>query len=447
MTSTLTPDAVGTSTSSNDNHGNDNPTMGTPASTATQDAATRRARTATVDLVIPVYNEAEDLEKSVLRLDAFLRSSAFPWGYRITVADNASTDDTFAIALGLATRMPHVRAVHLDQKGRGRALKAVWLASDADVLAYMDVDLSTDLKALVPLVAPLVSGHSDIAIGSRLQRQSNVVRGPKREFISRTYNLILRTTLRASFSDAQCGFKAIRREVAQELLPVIEDNNWFFDTEMLSVAQRSGLRIHEVPVDWVDDPGTTVNIVATATEDLRGVWRLTKGFATGSIPTARLRAELSHRDLPSTVPGVPKGMTGQLLRFGAVGVGSTLAYFVLYLALRQGIGAQAANLVSLLVTAVLNTAVNRVVTFNVRGRDNMMRDHVVGLVAFGVGLGLTSGALALVHLGGRQPGRMVEVGVLVVANALATLFRFVALRQMMHSQRDAGTAEGSFGEA
>lgn len=393
-------------------------------------------RTKTVDLVIPVYNEEADLENSVRRLDAFLQSQLFPWGYRITVADNASTDSTWDIAVKLTEEMPHVRAVHLDQKGRGRALKAVWLASDADILAYMDVDLSTDLKALAPLVAPLVSGHSDIAIGSRLSRSSNVVRGPKREFISRSYNLILRTALQASFSDAQCGFKAIRADVAKELLPVIEDNNWFFDTEMLAVAQRAGLRIHEVPVDWVDDPGTTVNIVATATEDLRGVARLLRGFTSGSIPVDRLRAELSHRDLPSAVPGVPRGMLGQLVRFGLVGVASTVAYFVIYLLLRTGMSAQAANLIALLTTAIANTAVNRVVTFNVRGSSKLLRDHLGGLAAFGVGLGLTSGSLWLLHLGGRPASRGVEIAVLVVANALATLFRFVALRQMMHHKSE-----------
>ena len=389
-------------------------------------------RTRTVDLVIPVYNEQDDLERSVRRLDEFLRGQRFPWGYRITIADNASTDATWTIAERLGAEMPHIRAVHLDQKGRGRALKAVWLASDADVLAYMDVDLSTDLKALIPLVAPLISGHSDVAIGSRLARSSRVARGPKREFISRSYNLILRAALSASFSDAQCGFKAIRRDVAQRLLPLVEDDNWFFDTELLVLAERCGLRIHEVPVDWVDDPGTTVDIAATAAEDLRGVWRLSRGFARGDVPLERLGLELMERDAPAAVPGVPRGLAGQLLRFGLVGVASTLAYFAIYLGLRQVLDAQASNLVALLVTAVANTAVNRVVTFDVRGSRRLVRDHLGGLAAFGVGLALTSGSLWLLHLGGRPAGRAVEVAVLVVANALATLFRFIALRQMMH---------------
>ncbi len=194
---------------------------------------------AVVEIVVPVYNEAADLEASVRRLTGYLAHEV-PYRYRVTIADNASTDDTLAIAERLAAELDGVGAVHLAAKGRGRALKQVWLASDADVVAYMDVDLSTDLAALLPLLAPLVSGHSDVAIGSRLATGSRVVRGPKREFISRCYNLMLRGALQVSFSDAQCGFKAMRSDVARRLLPLVQDTNWFFDTELLVLAQRAG---------------------------------------------------------------------------------------------------------------------------------------------------------------------------------------------------------------
>jgi putative flippase GtrA len=386
---------------------------------------------AVVDIVVPVHNEESDLGPSVRRLDAYL-STEFPYPYSITIADNASTDGTWAEATTLAAELGRVRAVHLAEKGRGRALKAVWSASAAPVLAYMDVDLSTDLRALLPLVAPLISGHSDLAIGTRLSSASRVVRGPKREFISRSYNLLLKGTLAASFSDAQCGFKAIRADVAERLLPLVEDHNWFFDTELLVLAQRAGLRIHEVPVDWVDDPDSRVNIVQTARQDLAGISRLARGLFTATIPVDRLRAELAGRtDVPSTVPGVPRGMFGQLIRFGAVGVLSTLAYFVIYLGLREFAGAQVANLAALLITAIANTATNRRLTFGVTGRDSLIKHHAGGLIAFGVGLILTSGSLWILHHTVTSPNRWLEVTVLVIANAVSTLVRFLALRQLM----------------
>lgn len=386
--------------------------------------------TALLDVVVPVYNEEDELSASVLRLDAYLAAN-LPYAYRIVIADNASTDATWAIAQRLAARHRTVWATHLDAKGRGRALRQAWLASDADVVAYTDVDLSTGLDALLPLVAPLLSGHSDVSIGTRLARGARVVRGPRREFISRTYNLILRTVLGASFTDAQCGFKAMRTDVARRLLPLVEDDNWFFDTELLVLAERAGLRIHEVPVDWVDDPGTTVDVVATAVEDLRGVWRLAHGLATRRIPVAGLAAQLRRPDLPAALPGVPTGLPGQLLRFGAVGLASTAAYFVLYLLLRP-LGAQPANLVALLLTAVANTAANRRLTFGVSGRAGALRHHLGGLAAFVAALGLTSGALWVLAAAWPAAGRWVEVAVLVVANAVATLGRFLVLRLLMN---------------
>jgi hypothetical protein len=179
--------------------------------------------------------------------------------------------------------------MHMELPGRGRALHAVWSASDADVVAYMDVDLSTDLKALLPLVAPLVLGQADVSAGSRLAPGAHVVRGLKREVISRAYNLLLRLVLGVGFSDAQCGFKALRRDAAQVLRPLVEDRSWFFDTELLVLAERSGLRVHEVPVDWTDSPDSRVKIIATALADLRGIWRLRLGLLTG-FPVLRAAA-------------------------------------------------------------------------------------------------------------------------------------------------------------
>lgn len=384
-----------------------------------------------LDIVIPVFNEERDLAGSVRRLHRFLATEV-PYPTRITVADNASTDDTLTVARRLAEEFAHVEAIHLDAKGRGGALRAAWTSSTAAVVAYMDVDLSTDLGALMPLIAPLVSGHSDIAIGSRLAPSSRVVRGPKREFVSRSYNLILRGALGARFSDAQCGFKAIRADVARQLLPLVVDTGWFFDTELLVIAECAGLRIHEVPVDWIDDPDSRVDVVATAIEDLKGCWRVGRALATGALPLRELQSALGREPL---VPGVPKGMVGQLVRFGIVGVASTLAYALLYLVLHPAIGAQAANLVALLLTAVANTAVNRAFTFGVRGRDGAGRHQLHGLVVFVFGLAITSGSLFLLHRFDPTVGKVAELSVLVVANLVATVVRFIALRRVFGVHR------------
>ncbi|GGL28279.1 putative glycosyltransferase [Nocardia jinanensis] len=384
-----------------------------------------------LDVVVPVYNEETDLGVCVRRLRDYL-DSGFPFPARITIADNASIDATLAVAELLAGELDGVRVVHLDAKGRGRALRTVWQESDAQVVAYMDVDLSTDLNALLPLVAPLVSGHSDLAIGTRLGAGSRVVRGPKREFISRCYNLLLKASLRAHFSDAQCGFKAMRTEVARELLPLVEDGEWFFDTELLVIAERAGLRIHEVPVDWIDDPDSRVDIIDTAYKDLRGIWRMGRALATGSLPLTELRAAVGREPL---VPGVPLGMIGQLVRFALVGVGSTLAYVLLYLLLQPMAGAQVANFAALLITAVGNTAANRAFTFGVRGHSGMVSHQFQGLLIFGFGLLVTSGSLFSLHHWAPGAPVHLELFVLVVANLIATLMRFVGLRWVF---RDSG---------
>ena len=414
--------------------------------------------------MVPVRNEEHDLGPAVRRLRAFLDDS-FPFAARITIADNGSTDGTWARALALAAEFPLVRAVHIDRPGRGGALRTIWAGSDADIYAYMDVDLSTDLNALLPLVAPLLSGHSDVAIGTRLARGARVIRGPKREIISRCYNLLLHVSLGTRFSDAQCGFKAIRADAARALLPLTTDTGWFFDTELLVLAERAGLRIHEVPVDWIDDTDSRVKVMATALGDLRGIVRLGTGLARGTIRVPALRSADLHapgdgpgrgvglRSGPGTGPGAGPGngrradpqnrrLASQLTRFVLVGVASTAAYLLLYLLLRGVLPAQAANALSLLLTAMANTAVNRRVTFGIRGRADAARHQVRGLIAFAIGLALTSGALAALHASAPQAGRTAELTVLVAANLTATLVRFGLYRGWVfrHPTSSTGTS-------
>lgn len=226
----------------------------------------------TVAVVIPVYNEEKALFDSITKLHEFL-SQNLKHQWHIVIADNASTDKTWEVAQSLAQKYSEVIPFHIDEKGRGRALRKVWLESTADIVSYMDVDLSTGLEAFPKLVQAIIDG-SDIAIGSRLKRGAKTTRGPKREFTSRCYNLLIRVMFLTTLSDAQCGFKAISKDCAQKIVPFIQNNEWFFDTELLLLSIKNGYKIEEIPVTWIDDPGTTVHIRKTAIEDLKGLMRI-----------------------------------------------------------------------------------------------------------------------------------------------------------------------------
>ncbi|WP_223944672.1 glycosyltransferase [Arthrobacter sp. StoSoilB20] len=292
-----------------------------------------------LDLTVPVFNEEAHLEKNLRTLHGHL-SGTFPHTFRITVADNSSTDSTLRIAERLARELPELRVVRFQERGRGNALRRLWQSSPSPVLAYMEADLSTDLSALAPLLAPLLSGHSDLAVGTRLAPDSRVVRSGGREFTSRSYNALLRTVLGTRISDAQCGFKAVRADVAHLLLPHTKDDGWFFDTELLVIAERCGLRIHEVPVDWTDDPNSSVDVVRTALADLRGMARLTRDLRPGRFPVRELRL---GRD--RTAPGT--GLAGRVL--GAVAWTSLYALF--FVLLRSVVDPLPANFIALALMA------------------------------------------------------------------------------------------------
>jgi putative flippase GtrA len=378
--------------------------------------------TVDVEIVIPVYNEQQALAASVQRLHRYL-SEAFPFTWLITVADNASTDATWGTACLLAQQLSGVQAVHISQKGRGRALRAAWLQSRAAVVAYMDVDLSTDLAALLPLVAPLISGHSDLAIGSRLAQGAQVVRGPRREVISRAYNLILKATLHNSFSDAQCGFKAVRAEVARRLVPLVEDDGWFFDTELLVLAERNGLRVHEVAVDWVDDPDSRVDVVQTARDDLRGVKRMMLGLARGEG-----RLSPGDGEPRASGPRLRAGATGQLVHFAGVGAVSTACFAALFSLLYGPTGPVTADVVALALCAAGNLAANRRFTFASRGPVGRRHFYSWGLALGLLPLLITLSLLALLGAAGIS-GLGADLAGLTAANLSATGARFYFLRR------------------
>ena len=231
---------------------------------------------ATVDIVIPVYNEEHHLPRSIDILSKFLRENLSQNPWQIIIADNGSTDNTRPVANMLATRYPSVVSIHIPQKGRGRALRQTWLESNADIVSYMDVDLSTQLSHFPQLVRAIEEG-AQVAIGSRLSKGSRVTRSLKREFISRSYSTLIKLMFFTPFRDAQCGFKAVSRNAARAVVPKIKNNAWFFDTELLIIAAKGGYRIQEIPVRWKDDPDTRVKLFSTAWEDIRGLLRLRFG--------------------------------------------------------------------------------------------------------------------------------------------------------------------------
>ncbi|WP_018142521.1 dolichyl-phosphate beta-glucosyltransferase [Alloscardovia criceti] len=258
-----------------------------------------------VEFVIPVYNEEDCIAGCVKTLSGYLRglrdefgttlheSHAADFSWRIMVADNASTDSTWDVICDLVQSDPsHVRTIRLDRKGRGFALKTAWLSSRARVLAYMDADLSTGLEHIDDLVKPLLLDQAQLAIGSRLLKQSQTTRSLKREFISRTYNALLRTYSGALFSDAQCGFKAIRADAFNAMYEELEDNEWFFDTELLLLAQFRGYRLNQIPVRWIEDTQSSVHITDTVMKDLKGMWRMHKSIGRGMQGILQTRARV-----------------------------------------------------------------------------------------------------------------------------------------------------------
>jgi putative flippase GtrA len=319
----------------------------------------------------------------------------------------------------------------------------------------MDVDLATGLDALLPLVAPLLTGHSDMAIGTRLAPGAHVVRGARREIISRSYNLLLRTVLGVRCSDAQCGFKALRRDAATEVLPLVEDQAWFFDTEVLVTAQRLGLRIHEVPVDWVDDLDSRVAVARTAWLDLCGVARLMGPAPRRRASRARRALQRSSgpaaptpagRPLPAPSSGAPAApgdevFADELLRFAGVGLVSTLAYVVLFAALEPGVGPWIANGVAIVACGLGNTAAHRGMAGSRRHGLDRLHRLGVSTALLCVSLGFTTVALVAVRTLGFD-GLVPELAAVTLANLAAAAFRFTILRTWVFRPRF-GTHLGS----
>jgi glycosyltransferase involved in cell wall biosynthesis len=385
------------------------------ARTHRRDSSTEppRQEAVQVEVVVPVYNEAHQLAERVVTLREFLDES-LPFTSLVTIVDNGSTDGTALVARRLATALDGVQAMTLDRKGRGFALRRAWEASSAEVVAYMDVDLSTALTGLMPLVASVLSGHGDVAVGTRLARGARVVRGPKRELISRAYSLLVRTSQRSRISDFQCGFKALRRECALELLPLVEDDAWFFDTELLITAERLGMRVSEIPVEWVDDPDSRVHIISTAREDVKGLWRLSHG------PALRQVGNRHHEEATAE----------QLLSFAGVGMLSTLSYLLLFALGFRVLGPLAANALALAFCTLFNTALHRsLAKGRRRSGAGARRPSFLGTAGVLYAVSLSCTTAALLVAGALGTGSLAAALVAVtLANGVASLVRFALLR-------------------
>jgi glycosyltransferase involved in cell wall biosynthesis len=412
-------------------------------------APTTLRRTCTVDIAIPVFNEERALAGCVHTLHAFLQSE-FPFPWRITVVDNGSVDATWAVATDLAHRLDRVHVRRIVTRGKGAAIRTAWQESPAEIVVYMDVDLSTGLGALLPLVAPLVSGHSEVAIGSRTAPGSRIRRSAKREIISRGYNSLLRVGFGTDLTDTTCGFKAARAEAIRPLLLKSSDDGWFFDTELLLLAAYNGLRVHEVPVDWVEDADSRVEIVSTALHNLRALMRTSRAIATraAAAPYPPRRALVpAHPD--AIVSGTNRDRMAKLLPFAVIGLFSTAMHAVLYAGMRSFWVPAVANLAAMAVCAVSNTEAHRRWTF--QGSSRRIRIHSRAAVLFAFTYAVTTAAATWASAHGDRAG---ETAALVVAAALTTSVRFVALDRWvfcrptpMHRRRSRRRRSGRHGSA
>jgi putative flippase GtrA len=394
-----------------------------------------------VDIAIPVLNEERALRGCVHTLHSYLSGSLLP-AWRITIVDNGSTDRTWQVAQDLSAELTGVFARRVETRGKGAAIKAAWQNSPAEIVAYMDADLSTGLQALLPLIASLVSGHSEIAIGTRLAGGARTRRSARRELVSRCYNGLLRMAFGARFTDSSCGFKAARAAAVRPLLDKIVDDQWFFDTELLLLAESNGLRVHEVPVDWVEDVDSRVRFWDTTTCDLRGLMRLARAMSRGDV-VADVEAHPALCTVhPDPVLATPRAvMWRKLMWFAGIGAASTVVHCGIYALLRSLWSLPWANLFAFVVTAMLNTEANRRWTFNKAGGPRHRLHLRSGALLAAYYLFSTAAVTVVTDMG--RLGRIGEITTLVIAYATLTVLRFVALDRWVfnRSRPEAGLPE------
>lgn len=228
-----------------------------------------------VTIVIPVYNEEEIIAGTLDTLLSFLKRTEFPYPYRITVVDNASTDRTARMVTEFAAYNPETTLLKLAEKGKGRAVRAGWAQEKGGILAFMDADLSSDIGAFKALVDAIANGSADLSIGNRLGKNSKIVSTKKfRKIVSRIYNALVRAFLWTGIDDHQCGFKALSFETFTMLAPKLTETEFFLDTELIALVRKQGLSIHQEDIVWIDSATSKVSLFSDSLKMFLSVVRL-----------------------------------------------------------------------------------------------------------------------------------------------------------------------------
>lgn len=352
-------------------------------------------------LVIPIYNEEKIIENTVRETIKYLNENT-KYSYILVVADNASTDSSPEIVKNLQKEIPFLEYVRLPKKGRGLALHTVWKDFNAEVVAYMDADLSSPLTSLPNIIDPILNNESDVTFGSRLLPPGQAInRKGKRELTSQGYNFLLQFILGATFKDAQCGFKAISKEKFNQVEEEIKNQNWFYDTELLLISQYKGLRLKEVPITWVDDPDSSVKVFKTIVENLKEMGRV----------------YFTYR---------PESVFIKLFKFAIIGVLSTVGTALLFFLLRFVLDPQLANIVSLSTATILNTIANKRFAFKNKTKDPWGKTIIISAISFLLFWIPTAGSLWLLHnFFGVEDNYALETFIVMVASFFGTLMKFI----------------------
>lgn len=361
----------------------------------------------TILLVIPIYNEEANITRAVAETINYLETQTV-YSYKVLVTDNASTDNSPQIVKNLIKKYPQLSYLRLPEKGRGLALKEAWEQSEEDIVAYMDVDLSSPLEYLPQILDPIINNEADITFGSRLKKPGKAIgRTLKREVTSRVYNRLLQFMLGAKFKDAQCGFKAVRKTTFLEIADQIQNTTWYFDSEMLLLAQYKNYRLQEIPIIWTDDPHSTVKIISTANDNLHHMWRMFKTYK-------------------------PHSLLYILWWFLFIGGLSTIATLILYSLLRFIVDPQIANIIALTITTIANTVANKRISFRNANKEPIIKTLTISVLSYLSYWIPTATGLWILNHAHLETNLLAEVFTLIIGTVIGMGLKFLLFKIVYH---------------